>query len=347
MVSPQDFRDPPLQCDIVMKGGITSGVVYPGAVMALARRYRFKCIGGTSAGGIAAAIVAAAEHAPDRAASFAAVDRLPGELAGAVDGKPFMLQLFQPEPENRRLFGALIRGLDRGPLRGALGLLRSFPRVPLAAAAVALLAVVLGFAGVLHAGFVVAAVVVALVAAAAGAAYDLVRAVLALPRTDFGLCRLGRTGPDALTPWLHARIQDVAGLPPERPLSFADLWGVPPVGAGATGAERLARIKALSAAPRDREVDLQMMTTNLSHGRPMRLPVPFQPFEDRLEEGGGLLYDPEALARFFPPAVMDALAAAGGPPSDQTAAALERAGAPAGCCASRPAPTCPSSWRRA
>lgn len=48
--------------DIVMKGGITSGVVYPGAVWELAQAFRFRSIGGTSAGAIAAAATAAAEH---------------------------------------------------------------------------------------------------------------------------------------------------------------------------------------------------------------------------------------------------------------------------------------------
>ena len=37
-------------CDMVMKGGITSGVVYPLAVTKLAERFVFKNIGGTSAG---------------------------------------------------------------------------------------------------------------------------------------------------------------------------------------------------------------------------------------------------------------------------------------------------------
>ena len=56
---------PPLDrfCDLVMKGGITSGVVYPGAIDQLSRHYRFKNIGGTSAGAIAAAATAAAAPA--------------------------------------------------------------------------------------------------------------------------------------------------------------------------------------------------------------------------------------------------------------------------------------------
>ena len=45
-----------------MKGGITSGVVYPNTVSRLAETYRFVSIGGTSAGAIAAAATAAAEY---------------------------------------------------------------------------------------------------------------------------------------------------------------------------------------------------------------------------------------------------------------------------------------------
>lgn len=41
-------------CDLVMKGGITSGIVHPAAALALSERYRFKNIGGTSAGAILA-----------------------------------------------------------------------------------------------------------------------------------------------------------------------------------------------------------------------------------------------------------------------------------------------------
>jgi hypothetical protein len=48
-----DYTAPSRTCDIVMKGGITSGVVYPHAVCELARTYRFAKVGGTSAGAIA------------------------------------------------------------------------------------------------------------------------------------------------------------------------------------------------------------------------------------------------------------------------------------------------------
>ena len=49
-------------CDLVMKGGIASGVVYPKAIAELSHHYRFQSIGGTSAGAIAAAVTAAAEY---------------------------------------------------------------------------------------------------------------------------------------------------------------------------------------------------------------------------------------------------------------------------------------------
>ena len=51
-----------LSCDLVMKGGITSGVVYPAAMLGLSRRYRFRNIGGASAGAIAAVVGAACEY---------------------------------------------------------------------------------------------------------------------------------------------------------------------------------------------------------------------------------------------------------------------------------------------
>lgn len=54
-------KDPELECDLVMKGGATSGLVYPPAVFQLARKYRLRNIGGTSAGAVAASLTAAAE----------------------------------------------------------------------------------------------------------------------------------------------------------------------------------------------------------------------------------------------------------------------------------------------
>ena len=53
---------PECECDVVMKGGITSGVLYPTALYAIGQRYRIRGVGGASAGAIGAALGAAAEY---------------------------------------------------------------------------------------------------------------------------------------------------------------------------------------------------------------------------------------------------------------------------------------------
>jgi|GEM_PF-581352 len=60
---PDPFHPDPreLECDLVMKGGVTSGLVYPAAIATIASSYRLRSIGGTSAGAIAAAGAAAME----------------------------------------------------------------------------------------------------------------------------------------------------------------------------------------------------------------------------------------------------------------------------------------------
>ncbi|MDP9293630.1 MAG: patatin-like phospholipase family protein, partial [Actinomycetota bacterium] len=304
------YASAPLECDIVMKGGITSGVVYPGAVDKLARRYRFRSIGGTSAGAIAAAVVAAAEHSPNRQ-GFADVATLPEELAQTPGGRPFMLQLFQPEEASRPLFSALVGFMQKGKMGGALALLRAFPRFPWLALALAVLSIVLGLVADARGAFVVLGLAAAVALVVVGVAVDVIRAVTRLAETEFGLCRLGpavgSVGAPALTSWLHAKIQSVAGLEPSRPLTFAQLWGAADLPAEPSGADVAARRKELvrlSVEPGSRAVDLQIMTTDLTHGRPMRLPAPFQRYTPRLEDGGRLLFEPAELARFFPPDVV-------------------------------------------
>src|SRR5260221_13001205 len=58
------YGQPEKFCDIVLKGGITSGVVYPLALVSLAEKYRFSNIGGTSAGAMAAVDPAGPENGP-------------------------------------------------------------------------------------------------------------------------------------------------------------------------------------------------------------------------------------------------------------------------------------------
>src|ERR1043165_3955198 len=95
-------------CDLVMKGGIASGVVYPRAIAKLAEEYRFKSIGGTSAGAIAAAMTAAAEYQRRRTGQltgFAQLGALP-EVLGSKDAKSRtqLLRLFHSDPGYQALF---------------------------------------------------------------------------------------------------------------------------------------------------------------------------------------------------------------------------------------------------
>ena len=85
-----------------MKGGITSGIVYPPAICEIARKFHFVGVGGTSAGAIAAGIAAAAEYRRrngdpsgfDRVAAISDTLAAPGNL----------LHLFRPDAETEDLF---------------------------------------------------------------------------------------------------------------------------------------------------------------------------------------------------------------------------------------------------
>lgn len=323
------YADPPLECDVVMQGGITSGVVYPGAVLELAKRYRFRSIGGASAGAIAAAVTAAAEHGR-QGGGFQTVHGLPELLKTQPGGKPLMLQLFAADKETRPLFGALVGFIRHGKWLGGANVLLCFPLFPALALVIGLLSIVFGFAKAAHPVVAVLGIVAAGLVFVIGLGAQVVRAVLAIGENDFGL---GHLGPDAgtekrpaLTPWLHDRIQTAAGKE-GGPLTFADLWGVPPLKPSASDAQRASRaelVEWLSRNPGDRRIDLQMMTTSVSYARPMRLPAQLQQHSERLEAGGELLFDSTELRRFFPPDVMAHLEQHGAAPSQRSAEHLAR-----------------------
>ncbi len=85
------------ECDLVMKGGIASGIVYPRAVLALKDAgYRFRGIGGTSAGAIAATATAAAEYGR----ATGGFDRL-GAMSARLCEEHFLRGLFQPSVKTR------------------------------------------------------------------------------------------------------------------------------------------------------------------------------------------------------------------------------------------------------
>ena len=75
-----------------------------------------------------------------------------------------------------------------------------------------------------------------------------------------------------LTPWLAHYLDRLAGKPGNQPLTFGDLWGKPDGGVG------------------DRDINLEMMTTCLTLGRPYRVP-----FETDI-----FYFKPEEFKQLFP-----------------------------------------------
>jgi hypothetical protein len=105
---------PVAECDVVMKGGITSAVVYPEALCAIGSTYRIRGVGGASAGAIGAALGAAAEFGR-ASGGFGRLEALPEDLGG---GK--LATLFQPQRSTRQLLRIMLTatGSDRpGPPR--------------------------------------------------------------------------------------------------------------------------------------------------------------------------------------------------------------------------------------
>jgi predicted acylesterase/phospholipase RssA len=273
---------PILECDIVMKGGITSGVVYPLAVVELAKTYRFRNVGGTSAGAIAAAATAASELGRGKPnAGFEEFEALPGWLQETANDKSGsrLQALFQPQAKTKILFTIMLAALGPG---------NKFVNAGLAALKAYWPSVIVGVIPALVASWllrstagleVVFGVMVALILLAFGVLamllYRLFNSVTNdIPGNNFGLCNGYRPaeveGKDpSLTEWLHRYLNRLAGRPADgEPLTFADLQ--------AAG------------------INLLMMTTNLTHGLPQRLP-----FETKL-----FFYNPTEFALLFPPAVI-------------------------------------------
>ena len=92
------------ECDLVMKGGITSGIVYPPAVKKLSDKYRFRSIGGTSVGAMAAAAIAAAEfYRQTHHGSTKGFDCLDSDVKEWLKADKNLLNLFQPTWQTRPL----------------------------------------------------------------------------------------------------------------------------------------------------------------------------------------------------------------------------------------------------
>ncbi len=306
------------ECDLVMKGGITSGVIYPLAIVEISKAFRLRSIGGTSAGAIAAAAAAAAELGRQRCASgelaaghdgFAQLSALPRHLGASAlrGGGTKLLALFQPQRGGAALFRLLTGALGR---KGAglawglwSGLLRNYPVSATAGALLAVLALcqhvetVAAWSSLL--GCLILGLSTATLSAAGRALCDL---LWAIPGNRFGMCSgmpNGRRAPqEALTVWLtgfydrlsgEAQLRASRPLPVERgkPLTFGDL--------------------------KSHGIELQMMTTCLTMGRPFRLP-----FRDDevVRENRQFYYREWEFRELFPKEVVDWMVARERPVND-------------------------------
>ncbi len=287
-----------LECDLVMRGGITSGIVYPRAIAKLAETYNFRSIGGTSAGAIAAAATAAAQFGANNGDDrFQTIYELPKKLAELKDDKSTLERLSQPQPGTSRLFGLLMSGLEREGMFAkvlrviTVGLVNYWP-YSVAGAAVTLIPLLWvahshGLSGARHAVLVIAALILGLLTAVLGVALGVLRDVRnRLPENRYGLCsgssdmRPDRVGVLPLTDWLHDFFQGLAGsTPTDDPVTFGDLWGN-------DGDDN---------APRD--IELVLMTTNVTRGISHRFPF--------LEGSWGQLYfDKREFDELFPESVV-------------------------------------------
>ncbi|HEY7391774.1 MAG TPA: hypothetical protein VH640_24875 [Bryobacteraceae bacterium] len=242
----------PRFCDLVMKGGITSGVIYPSAAARLADVYTFRNIGGTSAGAIAAAVTAAAEHGRQRGnpKSFEQLAEFPTWIG--AEGR--LLGMFAPSRPTRGLFQLITLPLVAKSVIGRLAALTRVVIVhfygALTVAAIVFLAIAYG-AGGNPWGWACAALAGGLTFAL-GLAWLLWRQFSrAVPRNFYGLSKAfdptsaSTEGP--LVNWLAPYLDRLAGKPSDGPpLTFGDLHAA--------------------------QINLEVMTTAVNLGRPYRLP---------------------------------------------------------------------------
>jgi predicted acylesterase/phospholipase RssA len=288
------YGQPEKFCDIVLKGGITSGVVYPLALVSLAERYRFSNIGGTSAGAIAAAAAAAAEYGRyTESAGFDRLAKIPDEVG------PNLLSMFQPTPVLKPLFDIFVAASKAKTKTGrAIAIISTAVSGYRRSALLGLLpggvivAIALASGG--GAGFVAFGLLLALMGVIAGVIWRLLKAAnTELVANDFGLCpgiRQPYASGEGFTDWLARLIDEAAGFEKaDRPLTFGDL-AAPPGGRP--------------------PIQLAMMTTSLMEERPYTLPFPAEDrrfvFEkrewDRIFPGRVMAFLARVCERFTPPA---------------------------------------------
>lgn len=279
-----------------MKGGVASGIVYPDAIYEISRRFDLKSVGGTSAGAIAAALAAAAQYRRLRGGdgAEAGYERLPG-IADTLSRPGGMFALFRPNRATKALFGIVLDLFSpkRPRFVKALCLMRAYPIASLLGIVPAALYAYAASTSVLPLrilDWIVAAAIAIVGAVAASAGRLLWDALRKLPLNGYGL--VSGIADDAdddnvLTSWLTRELELVAGLDPGTvPLTFGMLWhpSAPPAATGLLDAP----------AADERAVNLQMVTTCLTEGRPYQFPTRTSRFFFRTDE----------FARLFPPHVV-------------------------------------------
>lgn len=294
-------KNPERECDLVMKGGITSGVVYPQAILALKDEYRFRSLGGGSVGAIAAALTAAAEAGRDNR-GFEDLETEQEKLAEPG----FLLEVFQAPESTRPLLNTLLdvlsvageaKGENDDRPGGAGAVLRNLWWILLRNNRATfvmgtLVGVALGAALFFAAAWafdspldeetldVYALLCGAILGLISGPLWTAAKLVWILVKTVpeknyYGLC-LGSGPPGTserplLTDWLSQTFDKLAGV--RGPLTFKDL-----------------KEKKLSDRPDDPGITLKMLTTNLHHREPYTFPRAHNTF----------LFKKKEMDEFFP-----------------------------------------------
>lgn len=325
------------ECDLVMKGGITSGVVYPLAIVEIAKAFRLRNIGGASAGAIAAAAAAAAEVGRQRREAgllgkdhqdFAELAGLPMHLGDPATGAKSKLEaFFQASIGLRSVFAFLkdLLGKSGSALFWALwlGLLRHFWPAAILGGGLGSLALWSTPWQPAYAAALATAIVLGLVCATASALALLAWIVVRrLPANGFGICSgmpNGKQADDeALTVWLAGFYDRISG---ERVVS-----GSRPM--------PLDRVKPLTFGDLAHHgIDLQIMTTCLTMGRPYRLPFRH---DNVVKENKQFYFRPDEFERLFPAELVRWMCAHQRPPTEEKTDRFALADLQGFCCLPEP-----------
>ena len=271
------------QCDLVMKGGITSGIAYPPVILQLKDQHKFYRIGGTSAGAIAAAGVAAAEFNRNNGGGNAGFTYLDKNVQQWLGTDSNLRDLFKADPATKplldfalallptppaatksaaqkkpsplqsifKLLGVWLLNylpISPGAVLGSITGIILFVTLPLAVLAVVFLLSPTSAAQSVS-GFTIAVVVLGIAGAWFGWHIGgVISAIIKLPKNFYGICTGHSTTPDFtnLTDWLSKVLDELAGNAHTIPLTFEDL--------------------------NSKEVTLKMVTSNLSHSLPYVMP---------------------------------------------------------------------------